>query len=69
MSGFVGAVAALLFVWQYALRPLHPNKGLTFAALLGFGLPAIAAASCLFFLAAERPFLNAPRALGGSNGE
>jgi len=45
-------------VWQYILPPLHGRPILSFLGLVFIGLPLILAASYLFFLIGERPFLN-----------
>lgn len=49
--------ACLQLVWQYVVHPLHLAWPLEFAAHALIGLPAALAASYLFFLVCERPFL------------
>ena len=45
-------------LWQYGLHPLGKGPLATYLLLILIGLPLIIAASYVFFLAFERPFLN-----------
>lgn len=51
----------LQIVWQYLLSPFRSNDGLNLFMLLVPGTALIVAISYLFYLACERPFLNARR--------
>ena len=48
----------LQVAWQYGVEPLHESPGVAFLLMLAFAVPPIVALSFVFFLVAERPFLN-----------
>jgi peptidoglycan/LPS O-acetylase OafA/YrhL len=50
----------LQIVWQYLIHPLNLGQNATFSLLCIVGGPLIVAASYLFYLVCERPFLNTP---------
>lgn len=47
-------------IWQYMLHPLHLSPTPTFVLLAVLGAPMIIAASYVFFLFCERPFMGPP---------
>jgi GT2 family glycosyltransferase/peptidoglycan/LPS O-acetylase OafA/YrhL len=51
----------LQVVWQYGLHPLGLGTSATFVLLAVVGVPLVVAASYLFFLLCERPFLSTRR--------
>jgi peptidoglycan/LPS O-acetylase OafA/YrhL len=64
---FVGSFAYSIYlihapllqvITQYLIAPLHLNPANSLFALLIFGVPLVMLSAYLFFLAAERPFLN-----------
>ncbi|HVX83177.1 MAG TPA: acyltransferase [Phycisphaerae bacterium] len=48
----------LQFLWQYVAKPLQLSNSASFLFLCLLGIPLILTASFLFFLVAERPFMN-----------
>lgn len=53
----------LQIVYQYVARPLGYSNPMTVMVLVTIGMPFILAASYVFFLCCERPFLNTPLAI------